>query len=121
MVRKPYKFTKKRQKELLDLLAQGTRRGEACEAVGISRHTFNLYKREDPNFAAAVDEAETRVNEQVEDALLAAALSGNVVAIQVWLYNRSAMRWADKRHVEHSGEIPVRIVDDVPGTERDKS
>jgi len=51
----------------------------------------------DPKFAAEVERAEMEANETVENALYEAALSGNVVACQVWLYNRTPERWKDKR------------------------
>ncbi len=53
----------------------------------------------DPAFAAAVEQAEMEANELVEDALFQAAQSGNVVACQVWLYNRMPARWQDKRNL----------------------
>jgi hypothetical protein len=51
----------------------------------------------DPKFAEEVERAEMEANETVENALFEAAQSGNVVAIQVWLYNRMPDRWKDKR------------------------
>ncbi|MBA7649709.1 hypothetical protein ES703_57507 [subsurface metagenome] len=52
---------------------------------------------------------------KVENALFEAATSGNVTAIQVYLYNRNPERWADKRSVRLAGEgggpIKVKEID----------
>ena len=59
-------------------------------------------------------------NDLVEDALYQAAISGNVRAIEIWLYNRSPEKWADRRQskVEMTGKegepltIKVELMDD---------
>ena len=94
--RRPYKFTEERKGAYLDLLRQGGRRHASARAVGISPWTVVNRMNDDPKFAVAVEKAEMEANEVVENALYAAALSGNVVAIQVWLYNRTPERWKDK-------------------------
>ena len=109
--KKPYKFTKKKKEEYLEFLAQGYRRGAAAEAVGITRWTPWALIRDNAEFAAAVDAAEMAACDEVEDALREAALSGNVIACQVWLYNRAPERWADKRRTEteHSGAVRAEV------------
>ena len=97
------KFTAKKKAAFLDLLRSGTRRCAAARAVGIDRSTAYRHSRDDPDFAAAVEEAETEANEVVEDALFKAATEGgNVTAMQVWLYNRCPDRWQDRRSVKVS-------------------
>jgi hypothetical protein len=105
----PYKFTAVKREKFIKLLADGSRRGTAAQAVGISRAQVCNYAKDNPQFALAMNEAEMESNEPVEDALYQAALSGNVVAIQVWLYNRMPDRWADRRKVDlkHEGELNV--------------
>jgi hypothetical protein len=44
--------------------------------------------RRDLEFKKAISQAELEANQKVENALFEAAMSGNVTAIQVWLYNR---------------------------------
>lgn len=97
--RPAYRFNATRQAQYLDLLRQGLRRGKAAEATGVTRQLVNKYIHENEAFAAEVDKAEMDAVELVEDALWKAATGGNVVAIQVWLYNRAPGRWADRRHV----------------------
>ncbi len=55
-------------------------------------------------FAEAVSEAESDAIGKVENALFEAAISGNVTAIQVYLYNRAPKRWTDKRNIRLAGE-----------------
>jgi len=97
--RKPYKFTLKKRTEYLELLRGGQRRGPAAHAVGVTRQTVSEYKKRDLEFADLADDAEMDANEEVEDALFMAATSGNVTAIQVWLYNRWPERWRDARNL----------------------
>lgn len=116
-VKNPYKFTAKKRKEFLGMIAGGMRRGVAAKALGISRWTVTNHMKEDEAFAEAVGEAEKDADELVEDALYAAACSGNVVAIQVWLYNRQPDVWADKRKVnteitgKDGGELVIKIIE----------
>ena len=116
MTIKSYKFTDNKKDEYLELLRQGGRRYASAKAVGVTPQTVNAHVKDDPNFAKAVDEAEVEANEQVEDALFMTATSGNVTAMQVWLYNRAPGRWTDKRQSEHkvTGSLGIQIVDNIP-------
>jgi len=116
MTIKSYKFTDNKKDEYLELLRQGGRRYASAKAVGVTPQTVNAHVKDDPNFAKDVDEAEVEANEQVEDALFMTATSGNVTAMQVWLYNRAPGRWTDKRQSEHkvTGSLGIQIVDNIP-------
>lgn len=91
------KFGTQKKAAFLDKLREGARRYQAAKEIGVSRETIRLHLHKDPAFAQAVDEAEMEANEHVEDALFKAATKGNVVACQVWLYNRCPDRWMDRR------------------------
>ncbi len=106
--RKPYKFTVKKQEKFLQLVSEGSRRGIAAESVGVTRQCVSYLAGHNEEFAKALELAEMDANEQVEDALFQAATSGNVVAIQVWLYNRSPQEWADRRRVE--GKVEGKVL-----------
>ena len=71
--------------------------------------------KKDNGFAEAVSEAESDAIGKVENALFEAAISGNVMAIQVYLYNRDPKRWTDKRNIrlarEGGGPIEVKEID----------
>ncbi|MBT9145814.1 MAG: hypothetical protein DDT42_01691 [candidate division WS2 bacterium] len=110
MIKKPYKFNKVKKKKLLELLKSGLRRGAAAKQVGVTPQIVNYHRRNDEEFSRLVDEAEMEANEPVEDALYQAALSGNIIAIQVWLYNRDPDRWSDRRSVRLGGEEGQPIV-----------
>lgn len=79
------------------LLRAGWLRGAAAREVGVDRTTIWRWRKADPEFDRACQEAEAAAVEAVEDALYRAALDGNVTAIQVILYNRAPERWADRR------------------------
>ena len=105
--RGPYKFTKQKQEAFLAALREGSRRGAAAESVGVTRWLISHYIKSNPEFREAIERAEMEANELVEDALFMAATSGNVVAAQVWLYNRAPDRWRDQRNVNHEHTIKV--------------
>ena len=113
------KFGVRKRKQFLKLLEDGSRRMAAAQMVGISYMTVYRQLKSDQEFAEAVDEAEMNVDEQVVDALFDAAVSGNVTACQVWLYNRRPEQWSDRRNqrIEHSGPdggpIPVESQVDI--------
>lgn len=103
-----------RKAAYIDALKSGLRKGDAAKAIGVARGTVWKAAEEDEEFRARIEEAAEEAVEAVEDALYEAALSGNVVAIQVVLYNRAPGRWADRRqlHAKVSGHDggPIRIV-----------
>jgi hypothetical protein len=98
------KFDSIKKDEYLALLRQGHTRGLAASLVGIHRATVSIHMNKDRGFAEAVSEAESDAIGKVENALFEAAISGNVTAIQVYLYNRNPERWADKRSVRLASE-----------------
>ncbi|MFC1929742.1 class I SAM-dependent methyltransferase [Chloroflexota bacterium] len=109
------KFDSIKKDEYLELLRQGHTRGLAASLVGIHRATVSTHMKKDKGFAEAVSEAESDAIGKVENALFEAAISGNVTAIQVYLYNRNPERWADRRSVRLAGEgggpIEVKEID----------
>jgi hypothetical protein len=97
------RFGPAKRKAFLEALRNGIGRGEAARSLGIGRNTPIRYGGRHADFAVAVEEAEMAANERVENALFQAAISGNVTACQVWLYNRVPERWQDKRQFQHTG------------------
>jgi hypothetical protein len=91
------KFTPKAREEYLAGLRQGLRPGKAANNAGVSRWTVGNYRRAHADFADAERDAMLDSVEMVEDALFQAAVSGNVTACQVWLYNRAPDQWRDMR------------------------
>ncbi len=61
----------------------------ACQKVGIGRASYYRWRKEDPGFAAAVDEAVESgvglVNDVAETQLMTAIREGNMTAVVFWL------------------------------------
>ncbi|MGB3944540.1 MAG: hypothetical protein WBK88_07100 [Methanothrix sp.] len=94
------KFDAIRKAAFLEKLSTGMGRSAACASIGITRTTFRNHYDRYESFRIAVNETEVKLNDDVEAALFNAAIGGNVVACQVWLYNRAPDRWADKRNIQ---------------------
>ncbi|MBU8921375.1 MAG: hypothetical protein KOO63_06100 [Bacteroidales bacterium] len=113
--RHPYKFDDIKKAEYLKHLSEGHQRGYAATLVGVHRSTISDCVKADKKFAEAVSYAEADAVAKVENALFEAANSGNVTAIQVYLYNRDPKRWADRRniHLAGAGGGPIKVEHDL--------
>lgn len=100
------RFTEDARAEYLEQLRQGKRRMAAARAVHVAPRTVREYAAEHPDYKAAMIDAEREGDEEVEDALRTAAISGNVTAAQVWLYNRQPDVWRDRRNVGGLSDKP---------------
>ena len=98
------KFDGSKKQIYLDLIREGKGRVLAAREIGVNIKTVDRHMASDSDFKKAVSLSETEVNQKVENALYEAAVSGNVTAIQVWLYNRDPKRWADRRNIQLAGE-----------------
>ena len=111
------KFDRAKKDAYLDLLREGTRRGQAAHQVGVDPSTVQRHMARYPQFAKELSQAEMLADDEVENALYTAAISGNVTACQVWLYNRRPEAWADRRNLRaevsgpDGGPIPMSLVD----------
>lgn len=92
-------FSQEKKEAYLEHLRQGLRRGEAATSIGMTRHGVAYHYYRDPEFMAQIEQAELDACEKVESALFKAACDGNVIACQVWLYNRKPHQWKDKRNL----------------------
>lgn len=101
------KFTPQLQRQYLDFLRQGLRRGESAKLVGLHYATVTALRKADPAFAQAEADAEAQASEQIENALFTLASEGHMEAIKFWLMNRAPERWKDPKSikVEVSGQI----------------
>lgn len=108
------KFDEAKKTAYINLILEGKGRMMAAGELGVSPRTVQKHMVSSKEFKQAVSQAETEVNQKVENALYEAATSGNVTAIQVWLYNRDPKRWNDRRNIrlasEDGGPIEVRDV-----------
>jgi len=114
---KPYKFDDIKKKGYLEHISNGHTRGYAATLVGISRATVCDHMKANSEFAAAVSESEADAIGKVTNALFEAATSGNITAMQVFLYNRDPVNWKDKRNIQLGGLDggPVKVEVDAKG------
>ena len=115
--RKPYKFDALKKKNYLEHISNGHTRAYAATLVGVHRSTVVDHMKADKEFAGAVSDAEGDALGKVVNALHEAAVSGNVTAIQVFLYNRDPVNWKDKRNIQLGGldDGPVKVEIDAKG------
>lgn len=114
---KPYKFDDNKKKNYLEHISNGHTRGYAATLVGVHRSTIADHMKADKEFAQAVSDAESDAIGKVVNALHEAATSGNITAIQVFLYNRDPVNWKDKRNIQLGGLDggPVKVDVDAKG------
>jgi hypothetical protein len=90
---RPTKFTVRRKKAFLQLLAMGNTIASICEGLDIAHDTYHNARKADPEFALLVDEIKGIRHELVEDSLYQSALAGNVTAQIFYLCNREPEKW----------------------------
>jgi len=108
-IRPNSKFGVRKREAYLQLLREGSRRHAAARSIGVAPSTVSRFAREHADFALAIEEAEMEANQIVEDALFQAAASGNVIACQVWLYNRDPDRWMDMRRIGVNAQVTGEV------------
>lgn len=91
------KFAKQRQERYFAALRKGIGRFVAARKAGVSAELIRLYRKSNPEFAAAEIEAEMELDDEVQHSLAKAAFKGNVAACCAWLYNRRPEEWKDRR------------------------
>lgn len=95
----PTRFDELRRASYVQMIRMGARRVKAAELIGVSYTTVRYHLERDEAFRAEVETAEEARIDEVEEALYAAAINGNVAAQQVVLYNRRSQDWADQRRL----------------------
>jgi hypothetical protein len=117
------KFGPSKRAKYLKLLRKGNHRCTSARGVGVSIELVRLYRHQFPDFVGQEEAAESEACGLVEDALFEAAQLGNVVACQVWLYNREPERWKDKRAIEHTGRdgrpMQIEVVETLVTTRQE--
>ena len=87
----------------------------ACQKAGVSRQTFYNYKKDDGEFAAAVDEINEGIIDVVESKLLTQINDNNLTAIIFYLKtkgrNRGYVEMVDS-NVNLSGSVDLRPLTD---------
>lgn len=94
--------------QFLELVAHGVHPVNAGIQVGWTPAKTKAMMR-DAEFADLVSGATDRANATIEEALYVKAASGNVSAIQMWLFNREPERWRDVKRIEVRSDHRVQI------------
>jgi len=98
------KFTESKKRAFLEALRSGARRGAAAESVGVTRQCVAYHAKDDPDFDAAIIQAEADACELVEDALFQKAKKGDVASMIFYLCNRAKERWRNPmQRIEQTG------------------
>lgn len=69
---------------------------QLARRMGVAAATVCEWKKKYPEFAEALQKGREVVDYEVENALLTAALGGNLTAIVFWLKNRRPDVWREK-------------------------
>ena len=113
---------------------------QIAQQIGIHPSTLYDWQNKYPEIAEALKQGKEVVDRQVESALLKRALGYEYEEVKMiatesggkrvektrkqvlpdvgaqifWLKNRKPKEWRDRQEVEHSGDLGVVIVDDIP-------
>ena len=87
------RFDRFARASFIELVAQGHSRTGAAKRLGFARKTITSRMRHDPDFAAAVLEAEGEVLDEIEAVVYDRARKGHVEAAKFVLERRDPMRW----------------------------
>lgn len=79
-----------------------------CRFLGIHRETLLNYEKENKDFFDTIKGAKGRIEEYLENGLYR---KDQVTGIIFNLKNNFG--WKDKQDIEHSGDMGVRIIDDI--------
>lgn len=86
------KYTKELEEMILESIRRGSTIIDACKAAGISRISFFLWRKKDPELDAKVEEALSTRAEIIEDVVFMAAKNGDVRAALEWLKHKHTWR-----------------------------
>ena len=98
MSRRPYKFTRKRQKQYLQLLKEGKGRCKAAEFVGLNIKTIEREVDKGGAFLEERDAAESYATDEVEESFFGQTKTSPVAA-QKWLEAKRPEVWSPKKEV----------------------
>lgn len=101
--------------EVADWCRNGATNAEIADRLGIAMSSFCEYQNKHAEFSEVLKKTKDFVDGQVENALLKAALEGNITAQIFWLKNRRPQKWREKVDDKPTGNNEAAvIVDDVP-------
>ncbi len=97
--------TSKTRATLLKALAQGRSVSAACEIAVIGRSAYHHWKREDPQFAADIDQAIEAGTDLLEDIALQRAAESSDTLLIFLLKARRPHLYRETTKIQHTGTI----------------
>lgn len=106
------KRTPEKGERLLRQLALGKSVSAACKLEGIGRTAYYEWRKQDPAFAEAADEAIEQGTDRLEDEAMRRALNRKSPSDTLLIFLLKARRreiYGDKQAVEQSGNVDLTI------------
>ena len=97
------------KKALLVALSLGMNPGDGAEAVGVGRSTVFNWKKEDPEFAAAWEEARETSFDRAETMMYTLGMNGDVAALKETLRANRPERWRETRNSESTSTTNLNV------------
>ena len=85
------------KKAMIKALGVGMNPGDAAEAIGVGRSTVFNWKKDDPEFSAAWDEARETAWDRAETKMYELGMDGNVIALKEALRANRPEKWRETR------------------------
>lgn len=79
----------------------------SCERAGVSRVSFEKWRKDDPEFDGKVNAIKAKQKEFVEGQLMTAIRNGNVAAMMFFLKTQAGWRETQKIEVSETSQIDV--------------
>lgn len=142
---RPSEFRQEYVTKVLEMAERGATDTEIADALDVSVRTLYRWKAEREDFRQALKIAKDEADARVERSLYERALgyehdavkifcskdgqvtkvpyrekvAPDTTAIIFWLKNRKRDEWRDRVETEHSGNLGVQLVTDIPRPNRD--
>lgn len=94
------KVLEAKKQALVASIRAGATYRDACKALKVGGGTYLQWRREDAEFAAALEAAEVDRVRVVEDVLFDKALEGDKTCLIFWLCNRAGGKWRSVLHAK---------------------
>lgn len=134
-VGRPTKYQEKYAEQAYKLCLLGATDAELANFFEVSEQTLNTWKSEHPEFLESLKSGKVTADAEVASSLYKRArgykyteitveygqvskevvkeVSPDTGACMAWLKNRQRDKWRDKQDIEHTGVVPITIVDDI--------
>lgn len=97
----------------LKVLRETCNVSEGCRAAGIARSTSYKWRGEDPEFAAAWDDAEEEATDALEKVARERAIDSSDRMLEILLKAHRPNKFKDRVQTEHTGKDGVPLADEI--------